>query len=59
MNLTILIARFSNVKYRNEGDRFFTFITMLGLQANARICVTIKKIYLYIVVRFRHLLSQP
>ena len=57
MNLTILIARFSNVKYRNEGNRFFTF--MLGLQANARICVTIKKIYLYIVVRFWHLLSQP
>ena len=47
MNLTIWMILFNSVKHRHAiflkiGERFFTFLTMLGLSAGAIICSTTK-----------------
>ena len=48
MDLTIRMTISNNVKYRHAiclkfEDRFFSLLTMLGHQANASICSTIKE----------------
>ena len=48
MDLTIQMRKFNNLKHRfaiclKFSDRFFTSLTMLGLEAKASICSVIKE----------------
>ena len=62
MDLSIQMIVTYNVKHScairlKFGDKFLTSLTNLALEEKASISSTIKNIYFYIVVHFKHFLS--
>ena len=58
------MAVFDDIKHRHAiclkfQERFFTSLSMLGFKPKPVSALQSKKIYLYIVVSFWHLLSLP